>query len=153
MFLCSSGSSLHFGNRIEASWTDGGEGWLYFRFRVKRRAGLWHVGDPDKQNVWRPPKPIFFKLFGLGQGWRTFLRVNAHIVDNLRRNSFACGNSVFTSTVFPIIPVTPYRSVEVGAPCNCTVGETLRPALVTRTYFVCRLSHCSLCIISSNLCL
>jgi hypothetical protein len=102
------------------------------------------VGAPEKQKVWLPPKTIFFKLFCLGQGWRTFLRVHAHIADNFLRNSFACGKPVFKSTVFPIIPVTSYRSVQVGAPCNYTVGPTLKPALVRRTYFACRLSHCCL---------
>jgi hypothetical protein len=83
---------------------------LYFRLCVKRRAGLSHVGAPDKQKIWLFPKPIFFQRFGLGQGWRTFLRVHVHIAGNIRRNSFACGKPVFTSTVFPIISVTSLRT-------------------------------------------
>ena len=98
-------------------------------------------------------KPIFFKPFGQGQGWRTFLRARAHIADNFRRNSFECGKPVFISTVFPIILVTSQRSVQVGAPCICSVGPTIRPTQVRRTYFVCRLSYCCLCVTSSNVCL
>jgi hypothetical protein len=100
-------------------------------------------GCPGQAKIWLPSKPIFFQLFGLGQGWRTFLRVHVHIAGNLRKNSFACGKPLFTSTVFPIFPW--HRSVQVGVPCICSVGPTIIPALVIRMYFVCRLSsRCSL---------
>ena len=54
-------------------------------------------------------EPIFFNVFGLERGWRTFLRARALIKNNFRRNSFACGKPEFTSTIFPIMPMTPSR--------------------------------------------
>jgi hypothetical protein len=48
------------------------------------------------------------KFFGLEQGWRTFFKAHAQIALNFRRNSFSRGKSEFTSTIFPIRPVTFY---------------------------------------------
>jgi hypothetical protein len=36
------------------------------------RAGKGHVGAPGRLIIWRPFKTIFFKFFGLRQGWRNF---------------------------------------------------------------------------------
>ena len=44
-------------------------------------------------------RTIFFKIFSLGQGWRTVLKVRAQIADNLRKkNYFACGNQNVLAT-------------------------------------------------------
>ena len=48
-------------------------------------------GRLEQANNLAPFQTDFFNLFGLGQGWRTLLRVHAHIAGNLRRNYFAYG--------------------------------------------------------------
>lgn len=40
-------------------------------------------GRPGQANNLAPSQTDFFKLFALGQGWRTLLRAHAHIADNL----------------------------------------------------------------------
>ena len=45
------------------------------------------------------------KFFGLEEAGER-LRARAQTVDNLRKNSFACGKPEFTSIILPITPVT-----------------------------------------------
>ena len=52
-------------------------------------------GRPGEANNLASSQTDFFKLFGLGQGWRTLLRVHALMANNLRRNSFAYGKTCF----------------------------------------------------------
>jgi len=75
-------------------------------------AGPKHAGAPGRPLIWSLFKPTFRKLFfGVEQGRRTFLRTRARIVDNFRRNYFACGKLEFTCTIFGIIPLTSELSV------------------------------------------
>jgi hypothetical protein len=76
------------------------------------RAGPRHVGVPSRLIIWHPLKAIFFKLFGLGQDWRNFLRVGAKTADNFWRNSFAYGNLSLVAPYFQLFQwclSAPYR--------------------------------------------
>lgn len=55
-------------------------------------AGPRHMGAPGRLIHWRPFKLILFKIFGLGRGWRSFLRARAQIAYYFRKKSFACRN-------------------------------------------------------------
>lgn len=46
------------------------------------RASPRDVVVPVRLIIWRPFKLIFFKLLGLGEVWRMFLRVRAQVADN-----------------------------------------------------------------------
>jgi hypothetical protein len=65
-----------------------------------------HVGSPSRLIVRHPLNWHSLNFFGLTQGWQTFLRAHAPIVGNFWRNSFAFRKPEFTSTIFPVIPVT-----------------------------------------------
>jgi len=53
-----------------------------------------------RSNSWAPLETYPLKFFGLVQGWRTLLRARAHIANNFRRNSFACGNLSLLTPLF-----------------------------------------------------
>lgn len=42
------------------------------------------------------------QFYGLGQGWRTLLSVHAQTADNIRRNSFMCGNFCLLAPYFQL---------------------------------------------------
>jgi len=48
------------------------------------------VAVPVRLIIWRPFKLIFFKILGLREFWRIFLRMRAQAADNFLRNIFAC---------------------------------------------------------------
>jgi len=73
----------------------------------------------------------FLNIFGLEKG-RTLLRARVQISDNFWRNYFAYGKPEFTSTIFPIIPVMSYRTIEVGAPGM--IGPLFIPTLVRKFF-------------------
>jgi hypothetical protein len=51
-----------------------------------------HVDAPGRLIIWRPFKPIFFKVFRSRTDWRGFLKRRIQIADNFLRNSLACEN-------------------------------------------------------------
>jgi len=82
-----------------------------YRVMLRKRAGQRHVGATDRLIICCPFNPIFLKLFGVEEDWQPFLKARAQTTDFFfRRNYFSCGKSEFTSTIFPIIPVTSWRS-------------------------------------------
>jgi hypothetical protein len=48
---------------------------------LRMLAGPRDVGVPDRLIIWCPFNSIFFKLFGLEQGWQPFLRARAQTAD------------------------------------------------------------------------
>jgi hypothetical protein len=86
---------------------------LYVHGYCMTRAGRRQVGAPGRLIIWCPWQtnnlaPLnrhFSKFFGLGQGWRVYLKIRALFTDNFWRSPFACGQSDCTSTTFPITPV------------------------------------------------
>jgi hypothetical protein len=50
--------------------------------------------------MWHHFKPIFFKRFRPRTGLANIFMARAQISDNFRRNTFACGKSEFTNTIF-----------------------------------------------------
>ena len=59
---------------------------------ITSRAGAIRVGAP-RRLMWRPLKPILFKLFRCRAGPNNLSRVSPKIAHNFRRNVFACGNA------------------------------------------------------------
>jgi hypothetical protein len=55
------------------------------------RVGPNLVGTPRSLIIWRPIKPIL-KFFGLGHGWRIFLRARAQFADDFQKNPLVCGS-------------------------------------------------------------
>ena len=61
-------------------------------------------GRPDTRgrhaqvNSLSPLEPIFFKLFGLGEGRRIFCRQRTQTANNFLKNSFSCGKPGCNST-------------------------------------------------------
>jgi hypothetical protein len=66
--------------------------WPTHVWLVTFRAGPKCVGAP-RRLIWRPLKPILFKLFRYGAGPTNLSRASAEIAHNFRRNVFACGNA------------------------------------------------------------
>jgi hypothetical protein len=64
------------------------------RYTVSYPIGWYSSSTHDRPKIyWRLFKPIFLKTFsGVGQGWRTFLRARAQIVDSSWWKFVACGN-------------------------------------------------------------
>lgn len=90
------------------------------------RAGLRHVGAPDRLIIWCFFILILWNFVGLGQGWQTFLRAIAQIVDDFRRNSFTCGNLIF---------LTHFQLFQwVCCPGSYPAGLPLSPAWHQITY-------------------
>ena len=51
------------------------------------------MGAPRAQQKFGAPSNRYFStLFGIGQGWRTFLRAHAQNANNIRRNYFTFGH-------------------------------------------------------------
>jgi hypothetical protein len=71
------------------------------------RAGKRHVGFPGRIIIWRPLKPIFFKIFQSRTRLAKVLRTAGQIADDFRRNSFfgVWRNPEFPNAICPIIPV------------------------------------------------
>jgi hypothetical protein len=74
-------------------------------------AGPRHMGAPGWPLFWRLGKAsnsapvhsdILQTVFGLGQGWRTFLCARAKISHNFRKNSFSYGKPKFTTPYFKL---------------------------------------------------
>ena len=83
--------------------------------KIALKAGPRHADAAGRVIIWRHLKPIFFKLLGLGQGWRTLLTV--------------CAKT--TATIIIIIPVilAPLISWCLG---SCPAGVPLSSVLQFR---------------------
>lgn len=68
-----------------------------------------HAGAPSKPLIWPPFRPIFFTVLGLDPGKRIFVRSHVHIADSFLKIFCEFERPEFTSTIFPILSMTPWR--------------------------------------------
>ena len=73
------------------------------------------MGAPDVWIIWCFFRLILLNFVGLGQGWQTFLKALAQIVDDFWRNPFTCGNLIFLTQHFQLFQWHPSTPYEVGA--------------------------------------
>lgn len=93
---------------------------LMTALRASRSGSPRCVGASGRLIIWRPFKPMLFKLCGLRQSWQMFLTARAQIADPLRRHSFTCGNLSSRPSYFRLLQwrlIDPYRlAPRVAAP-------------------------------------
>jgi hypothetical protein len=75
--------------------------------------------------IWRHFTPMCWKIFGLGQAWRTFLKARAESADNFRWYYFVSGN---TSLLATYVRLFQWR---LSAPGSCPAAAPRSPALNT----------------------
>lgn len=98
-------------------------------------AGPIHMGAPSRLIIWRPFKMILFKIFGRGQGCRTFLRACAQIAYYFRRNSFVCRNlslQVYSKNI--LAPPTSRHPGQLLAPLSGPDIDKRLPDYTTSHY-------------------
>jgi len=89
-------------------------------------------GRPGSLIIWRPLKPIFFKLFGLRQTWGTFWRARVRSANTFWRNTFARENLRLLAPYFPLFQIRYSAPYRLAPAVSCPAGQLFRSALVVK---------------------
>ena len=94
------------------------------------------ISHPGQANNLAFLQADIFQPFFARQSCRTFLRARAQMAEDFRKLFFfRVWILGFTSNILSIIPVTPYRPLNFGAPDSCPGDPPLSPALESTPSF------------------